>query len=118
VHLARAPRLRNSCPRRAAIAGFDDITTLRDITPALTTVRLPLDQIGSMALDLVITAKPGARPRIRRVKGEIVVRASTPPAGASASQLMPCRSVVQIERAQRLDHTTPILDAPISPTRS
>jgi len=55
-------------PGDLAIAGFDDITTLRDVTPALTTVRLPLEQIGGMALDLVATAEPGAKPRIRRVR--------------------------------------------------
>ncbi|HKS47730.1 MAG TPA: LacI family DNA-binding transcriptional regulator [Amycolatopsis sp.] len=65
-------------PGDLAIAGFDDITTLRDVTPSLTTVRLPLDQIGATALDLVITAEPGAKPRIRRVKGSAVLRASTP----------------------------------------
>jgi LacI family transcriptional regulator len=65
-------------PDDLAIAGFDDIETLRDITPALTTVRLPLEDIGAMALELVTTAKQDARPRVRRLRGKVVVRASTP----------------------------------------
>jgi LacI family transcriptional regulator len=36
-------------PRDATIAGFDDIETLRDFRPALSTVRLPLEEIGRLA---------------------------------------------------------------------
>ncbi|TWE21065.1 LacI family transcriptional regulator [Kitasatospora atroaurantiaca] len=65
-------------PGDLALAGFDDIATLRDVHPALTTVRLPLEEIGALALDLVLTAEEGAATRQRRIKGEVVVRASTP----------------------------------------
>lgn len=65
-------------PRDLALAGFDDIATLRDVHPALTTVRLPLEAMGAAALELVLSAeKPGAS-RSRRIRGEVVVRASTP----------------------------------------
>ena len=64
-------------PRDMAVAGFDDIATLRDVTPALTTVRLPLGEIGAVALELVTLAQ-AERPRRRRIKGEVVLRASTP----------------------------------------
>jgi LacI family transcriptional regulator len=60
-----------------ALAGFDDISTLRDVHPALTTVRLPLEEAGSSALELVIS-NDGPHPRIRRIKGEVVLRQSTP----------------------------------------
>jgi len=36
-------------PRDARIAGFDDIETLRDFRPALSTVSLPLEEIGRLA---------------------------------------------------------------------
>lgn len=36
-------------PRDALVAGFDDIETLRDFRPALSTVRLPLEEIGRLA---------------------------------------------------------------------
>jgi LacI family transcriptional regulator len=64
-------------PRDLALAGFDDIATLRDLTPGLTTVRLPLEQVGALALDMVVTAD-GQGPRQKRIRGEIVLRASTP----------------------------------------
>jgi LacI family transcriptional regulator len=67
-----------SLPRDLALAGFDDIATLRDVDPGLTTVRLPLEDVGATALELVITAD-GPEPRLRRIKGEVILRASTPP---------------------------------------
>lgn len=64
-------------PGGMAVAGFDDIATLRDITPALTTVRLPLEQMGSQALQLALS-EPSDEPRIARVEGEVILRESTP----------------------------------------
>lgn len=63
-------------PQDVCVAGFDDIETLRDVTPALTTVRIPLERIGAEALSLV-TLPRADHPRIRRVPGEVVVREST-----------------------------------------
>jgi len=65
-------------PDDLAFAGFDDIPTLRDIAPALTTVRLPLAEIGHRLFDLVATSE-GAEPRHEHVAGEVLLRASTPP---------------------------------------
>ncbi len=63
--------------RTVAVAGFDDIATLRDVVPALTTVRLPLVEIGAAALEMVLD-EPAQRPRRRLVRGEVVLRESTP----------------------------------------
>jgi len=71
-------------PRDMAIAGFDDIPTLRDVQPALTTVRLPLVEIGRRALELALDGRPvgmddeAAEPILVTVPGEVVVRDSTP----------------------------------------
>ncbi|MHA6621751.1 LacI family DNA-binding transcriptional regulator [Pseudonocardia sp. DLS-67] len=65
-------------PSGMAVAGFDDIATLRDVTPALTTVRLPLEELGAGALAMVVQ-EPAEHPRVRRVRGEVVLRESTPP---------------------------------------
>jgi len=67
-------------PGGIAIAGFDDIPALRDVTPALTTVRLPLEELGVSAVDMVLQP-PSDKPRLRRVQGDVVLRASTPPPG-------------------------------------
>ncbi|MDI2027170.1 LacI family DNA-binding transcriptional regulator [Saccharopolyspora sp. TS4A08] len=64
-------------PGDLAVAGFDDISTLRDVTPELTTVRLPLTEMGHMALDLVLGDRT-VKPRRRKVRGEVVLRESTP----------------------------------------
>lgn len=66
-------------PDDIALAGFDDITTLHDVTPALSTVRLPLEEIGAAAMELAMTAQSGAAPRRVNIGGEVVLRASTPP---------------------------------------
>ncbi|WP_309115340.1 LacI family DNA-binding transcriptional regulator [Saccharothrix sp.] len=62
-------------PEDVSIAGFDDIPTLRDLTPGLSTVRLPLEDMGERAARLVLEEAPGVR--TVRVAGEVVLRAST-----------------------------------------
>jgi LacI family transcriptional regulator len=63
-------------PEDMSIAGFDDIPTLRDTVPALSTVRLPLEEMGELAAGLVLDAG-GDEARTVRVAGEVVLRAST-----------------------------------------
>ena len=65
-------------PQDMALAGFDDIATLRDVQPPLTTVRLPLVQIGRRALELALDQLDGQPAVAVTVNGEVVVRASTP----------------------------------------
>lgn len=66
-------------PADLALAGFDDIPTLRDVQPPLTTVRVPLAHIGRRALELALAEPVDAlSPRTVTVPGEVVVRASTP----------------------------------------
>ena len=64
-------------PGDIAVAGFDDITTLRDIYPPLTTVALPLKQMGEMAASLVL--QEADQPRVIPVPGEVILRDSTLP---------------------------------------
>ena len=66
-------------PADIAVAGFDDIVTLRDVYPPLTTVRLPLKTMGEMAANLVLGDAGADRPRIIPVPGEVVLRESTTP---------------------------------------
>ncbi|WP_144016812.1 LacI family DNA-binding transcriptional regulator [Beutenbergia cavernae] len=62
-------------PTDVGVAGFDDIPTLRDITPGLTTVRVPLREIGAQALQLALALEQ--EPRVVVVRGEVVLRDST-----------------------------------------
>jgi LacI family transcriptional regulator len=79
--LARLRAAGISVPGDVAVAGFDDILTLRDVTPPLTTVRLPLTQMGEMAAGMVLADGEPGRPRIVPVPGEVIVRDSTLPHG-------------------------------------
>jgi len=63
-----------SVPDDIALAGFDDITTLRDVVPGLTTVRIPLEQVGVAATELAL----GADAPPVRIETEVVLRESTP----------------------------------------
>lgn len=63
-------------PQAVQIAGFDDIPTLRDLSPGLTTVRLPLEVMGESAVQIGLD-EPA--PQTRTVPGEVVLRESTGP---------------------------------------
>ncbi|HEU5385978.1 MAG TPA: LacI family DNA-binding transcriptional regulator [Streptosporangiaceae bacterium] len=71
-------------PADIALAGFDDIGTLRDVYPPLTTVRLPLKRMGEMAAELILSeppheTAPDPQPRVIPVPGEVILRESTLP---------------------------------------
>ncbi len=67
-------------PARLSVIGFDDMPIARDVTPALTTVRLPLAEIGARAMTLALDNSQADRPpRIEEIGCEIVRRESTAP---------------------------------------
>jgi LacI family transcriptional regulator len=63
-------------PRDVRVAGFDDIPTLRDHDPGLTTVGLPLQEMGRRAIEMALAPDTGEQ-SVTRVTGRVVVRAST-----------------------------------------
>ena len=64
-------------PRDATIAGFDDIETLRDFRPALSTVRLPLEEIGRLATRATAPLAGDDDDAPRPITGEVTLRRST-----------------------------------------
>lgn len=66
-----------SVPEDIALAGFDDIPTLADQCPTITTVRLPLEAIGRMGAEMLL--HNGEVDRRVVIEGTPVVRESTPP---------------------------------------
>lgn len=52
LHAIRERGLR--VPEDIAVVGFDDIPTLVDVTPSVSTARLPLEEIGRMAGEMVL----------------------------------------------------------------
>jgi LacI family transcriptional regulator, galactose operon repressor len=65
-------------PGELSVVGFDDMPIARDVTPALTTVRLPLAEIGARAMTLALQpTEDGAGRRVEEVPATLVRRAST-----------------------------------------
>ncbi len=68
-------------PTHISVTGFDDVAVAGDLSPALTTVRLPMVEMGARAVGLTLKER-GRRPRRLRVPAELVVRDSTGPVPA------------------------------------
>jgi LacI family transcriptional regulator len=60
-----------------AIAGFDDISTVRDIVPALTTVSVPLVDVGAAAVEVALRTRGEGDADID-IATSPILRASTP----------------------------------------
>jgi LacI family transcriptional regulator len=63
-------------PEQMSVAGFDDVAVAQDLSPSLTTVRLPMTEMGEQAL-LLALKEPSTRPRRRHAGHEVVARDST-----------------------------------------
>lgn len=63
-------------PDRVSVVGFDDLPFAADLNPPLTTIRLPLADIGARAMDMILTG-PTIEPRTIDLDAELVIRAST-----------------------------------------
>jgi LacI family transcriptional regulator len=72
----RAHRI--AVPDRMSVVGFDDVSVAADLAPSLTTVRLPMTDMGRMALTLALKPR-SSRPRRRSTGHLLVVRDSTGP---------------------------------------
>jgi LacI family transcriptional regulator len=72
-------------PEQVSVIGFDDISPASLCTPALTTVRQPMEQMGTMSVHILLEALEAVQESKdfaavhRRVTPELVVRESTCP---------------------------------------
>lgn len=64
-------------PEQVALGSFDDSTLARSSKPALTTVRLPFDEIARTLVDLLVARMKGEHPAPVELPTELVVRDST-----------------------------------------
>ncbi len=81
-------------PEDVSVIGFDDSWLMGAVDPPLTTVRQPIDQMGRMAMELLLGQMKGIAPDVEEFlfEPELVVRSSTGPApvqgGASGRKLL------------------------------
>jgi LacI family transcriptional regulator len=82
--LQRLAELGISVPGEVSVAGFDDIQTAAIAAPSLSTVRLPLHEIGRRGFAFAERLLAGDHPASEVLPTEVVLRASTgtPPATA------------------------------------
>jgi DNA-binding LacI/PurR family transcriptional regulator len=75
IHALR--RAGRSVPDQVAVAGFDDVPFARYITPALTTVRAPIEQVGREAIrKLVRLVRGESEEGLAMMQTELVIRES------------------------------------------
>ena len=78
--LGRLAELGIDVPGRVSVAGFDDIQTAALTAPRLSTVRLPLHEIGRRGFEYAAQVLDGGRPARQVLPTELVLRGSTGPA--------------------------------------
>lgn len=78
-------QLGRQVPTDVSVVGFDDLWFAADLRTPLTTVRLPLEEMGAQAMEMILSADDSGtgRPRNIHVSADLVVRSSTAPARAS-----------------------------------
>ncbi len=84
--LQRLRQLGADVPGEVAVTGFDDIPLAGLADPALTTVRQPVGELAAEAARLLSRRPAGGEPGPRhtvRLAPQLVVRASSAPAGVS-----------------------------------
>ncbi|MEW2445787.1 LacI family DNA-binding transcriptional regulator [Micromonospora marina] len=88
-------------PQQISVTGFDDMPVAQDVTPGLTTVRLPMVQMGVRAMALALD--PGApAPRVEVLAAELVRRDSAGPVpGFAATPDRPVTGRAKTVRARR-----------------
>ncbi len=66
------------CPDDVSIVGIDDIDLAGAVTPGLTTVQMPIERCGALAVDLLLQAISGtAMSDVVTLGSQLIVRAST-----------------------------------------
>ncbi len=91
--LTRLAELGIGVPAEVSVAGFDDISVAAMIAPRLSTVRLPLREIGRRGFEYAVSQLSGDPVASELLPTEVVLRESTapPPARAAATLTNPAK---------------------------
>ena len=68
-----------SVPDELSVVGFDDMPVAGDVTPRLTTIRLPLVEMGVRAMAMALDEAAGSGARVEHLDATLVIRESTAP---------------------------------------
>ncbi len=72
-------------PEDISVAGYSDLEIVSHLDPALSTVHIPAEQIGTSTADFLIDRiKGGTGPKTIELEAEIIIRRSTGPVRAAA----------------------------------
>jgi len=81
-------------PEDVSVLGFDDVEAAPFHIPSLTTIRQPLQQMGTIAADALLRKIAGEHlPRIIRIEPELIVRESTSPIAPRSKSRLVARTV-------------------------
>ena len=71
-----------------SVIGYDDIPAAADVRPSLTTLRQPIDALGSRLIDALLRRieRPGSDPEGIEIRPELVVRQSVGPVPSSITR--------------------------------
>ncbi|MCR2800568.1 MULTISPECIES: substrate-binding domain-containing protein [unclassified Microbacterium] len=70
--------LGRTCPDDISLVGIDDIDLAGAVTPGLTTVQMPIERSGALAVDLLLQAIAGSViGDVATLGSQLIVRAST-----------------------------------------
>ena len=94
--LGRFAELGIAVPDAVSVAGFDDISTAALTAPSLSTVRLPLREMGRRGFEHATGVLAGGEPPRQTLPTEVVLRGSTAAPGSAAvgPASVPARPVV------------------------
>ena len=94
-------------PHEISVVGFDNILMAGMATPQLTTVALPLEQAGRVAIELLLEqlARPGSGTQEQGLPAQLIVRASTAPPRSGV------RSGLRATRTEPLQETTAVAES-------
>jgi DNA-binding LacI/PurR family transcriptional regulator len=94
-------------PNEISVVGFDNILMAGMSNPQLTTVALPLEQAGRVAIELLLEqlAQPGTGTHEQGLPAQLIVRASTAPPRSGV------RSGLRAMRTEPLQETTAIAES-------
>lgn len=69
------------CPEDVSVVGYNDIPVSRFVTPPLTTIETPAEELGAEAARMALAAigEPNERGRMVQLPGRLIVRRSTGP---------------------------------------